>query len=276
MEAVRKCKNKDNSNPVIGLLRKGKRPDHFSMRNASAYLFALVIFHCTINVAYAQEATKEFWPEMDLWYRLSPGWRLSMYLPISKNIETKYREGSIVIQGDYAWGRSRFLDHRRMLDDNRAQQMLVNLSRGGYLATKSLDDKGATYQENVVFFEEHFRTPLKGHLLISHRLRGDLRWIGDDDAFSYRIRYRFMLEREWLLKNVSLVPYVNIEPYYDSRYETINRTRYIGGASISWTSRIAIEGNFTYQHDTLSSVTNLYAVNMILHVFFETGRAKKT
>lgn len=237
-----------------------------------------IIAFCLIvpGIMNAQDPSTEFWPEIDLWYRLSPAWRLSMYLPLSKNIDTKYREGAILFQGDYAWGRSRFLDNRRLLDEDKARQMRVNLSRAGYLTAKSLGDNGEAYQENMVFFEEHYRTPLRGHLLISHRLRGDLRWIGDDDAFSYRVRYRFMLEREWVMKNVSLVPYINIEPYYDSRYETINRTRYIGGASVSWTPRIAIEGNFTYQHDTHSSVTDLYAVNIILHVFFQTKHANRS
>ena len=68
-------------------------------------------------------------------------------------------------------------------------------------------------------------------------------------------------------------PYVNGEPYSDSRYDTVNRIRWINGATIAWTSRYAIEGNVTYQHDTRSSVTNLLAVNVIVHVYFETRRA---
>lgn len=230
---------------------------------------------CSSEMIKAQETAKEIWPEIDLWFRLTPSWRISMYVPLSKNIETKYREGSIVLQADYAWGNTRVLQQRRLLDENRAQQMKVCLSRAGYLAAKSLDDNGGTYQENMIFFEEHFRTPFKAHLLVSHRIRSDLRWIGEENEFSYRIRYRLLVEREWQVKGVSIVPFVNIEPYYDSRYETINRVRYIGGTSVAWTPQIAIEGNFTYQHDTRSSVTDLYALNIILHVFFETNRTKK-
>ncbi|MBK9105151.1 MAG: DUF2490 domain-containing protein [Saprospiraceae bacterium] len=233
------------------------------------------IWFCAPGLAHGQMTTKEFWPEVDIWYRLSPSWRLSMYVPLSKNIETKYREGSIVLQADYAWGKSRVLQNRRLLDENRSQQMKVCLTRGGYLAAKSIDDNGEAYQENMIFFEEHFRTPFKAHLLVSHRIRSDLRWVGEENEFSYRIRYRLLVEREWQCKRVSLVPFVNIEPYYDSRYETINRVRYIGGTSIAWTPRIAVEGNLTYQHDTRSSVTDLFALNIILHVFFETKKARK-
>ena len=52
----------------------------------------------------------------------------------------------------------------------------------------------------------------------------------------------------------------------------MNRVRLIPGASVSWSPRYAIENNVTYQHDTRSSVTNLVAWNVILHVYFETRR----
>ena len=225
--------------------------------------------------AMAQETSKEFWPEIDVWWRLSPSWRLSMYVPISKNLETKYREGNLVLQADYAWGKTKILHIKRLLDENKVQQMKGFLARGGYLGAKSLDDKGETYQEDMAYLEFHMRNPLKGGVLISHRLRTEFRWIGDDNELSGRVRYRFMAEKDFAIKRVSLVPYFNVEPYYDSRYETVNRVRLIGGTSVSWTPRIAFEGNITYQHDSRSSVTNLYALNIILHIFFETGRAKK-
>jgi hypothetical protein len=61
---------------------------------------------------------------------------------------------------------------------------------------------------------------------------------------------------------------VNVEPYYDSRYDYVNRVRWIGGGTVSWSPHFGIEANFTYQHDSKSSVTNIYALNLILHVFF--------
>jgi len=82
---------------------------------------------------------------------------------------------------------------------------------------------------------------------------------------------QMMAEKEISAGKCSIVPYVNAEPYYDSRYNTINRVRLIGGATVSWSPRFALEGNFTYQHDTRSSVTNLDALNVILHLYFERG-----
>jgi len=233
-----------------------------------ACLALIVLFGAT--AAAAEEASWEFWPETDLWMRLSPAWRLSSFIALSNNIETNYREGSFILQADYGWGKKTLLFKTRLLDEGRAQnKMNVMLFRGGYLSGRSLDDRGAAYTENTMLLELHARTPVKHGVLLSNRLRTDLRWLGDAPEFSYRLRYRLMLEKEIAAWGTSIVPYVNAEPYYDSRYEIVNRVRLIGGATVAWSPRFALEGDITYQHDTRSSVTNLYALNVILHVYFE-------
>jgi hypothetical protein len=220
--------------------------------------------------AAAGETSWEFWPETDIWLRLSPAWRLSSYVSLSKNVETKYREGNVLLQADYGWGKRTLLYKTRFLDEGRAQtRMNALMVRGGYVSGRSLDDRGEAYTENTMLLELHARTPLKHGILLSNRLRTDLRWLGDPSEFSYRLRYRVMMEKEIAIGDGSIVPFVNVEPYYDSRYETVNRVRLIGGASLELSKRFALEGNMTYQHDSRSSVTNLYALNVILHVYFE-------
>jgi hypothetical protein len=233
---------------------------------------ALVVSLAAAGVA-AEESAHEFWPETDLWLRLSPAWRLSSYISLSRNIETDYREGNVLLQADYGWGKKTLLFRTRLLDEGRAQnRMNTFLLRGGYVGGRSLDDHGEAYEENTMLLELHARTPLKGGILLSNRLRTDLRWLGDAPDFSCRVRYRLMVEKEIKAGSSSIVPYVNVEPYYDSRYETVNRVRLVGGATVAWMSRFALEGDITYQHDTHSSATNLYALNVILHVFFEPFR----
>jgi hypothetical protein len=237
----------------------------------------LIVFFILIlpgSVLGQDESTREFWPEIDIWLRLAKNWRFSLFIPISKNIETAYREGNIVYQADYAFGKTKRPFVRRMLDENRMLAMKSMLVRGGYLTAKSLGDFGETYSENMLFSEFHYRTPLKGKFLLSHRLRSEFRWIGEENELSERIRYRFMAEKEFDINSVSLVPYANMEGYYDTRFETVNRIRTIVGTSVSWSSRYALEGNITYQFDSQSSVTNLYALNLILHIFFETESLK--
>lgn len=223
------------------------------------------------GVALADPPTREFWPEVDTWLRLSPAWRVSLFVPLSENLDTHYREGNLIPQVDYAWGKTR--RSHRLFDEDRARVMRVWMLRGGYLGGKSLDDQGEAYTEYTTFGELHIRLPLKGGFLLSHRLRSDLRWLGKDShEFSNRWRYRLMLEREVTAGRASFVPYVSVEPYCDSRYDTVNRIRAIMGSSVGWSPRAALEGNVTYQHDTRSSTKEVLALNVILHVFFDASR----
>ena len=199
------------------------------------------------GAAVAQAPQYQFWPEIDAWLRLSPAWRVSLFVPISKNLETHYREGNLIPQVDVAFGKAHL--QRRLMDENRARNMKIFLLRSGYLGGKSLDDKGEAYTEHTAFEELHVRIPIKGGILLSHRFRTDLRWLGQDNPeFSYRWRYRLMVEKEFTSGRVSLVPYVNAEPYYDSRYDTVNRIRLIAGSSVGWSPRTALEVNGTYQY----------------------------
>jgi hypothetical protein len=65
-----------------------------------------------------------------------------------------------------------------------------------------------------------------------------------------------------------------VEPFWDSRYSEVTRTRIIGGTTLSLNQRFAYELNLTYQYDKTYDTTNLYALNVILHVFFESKSMK--
>jgi Protein of unknown function (DUF2490) len=230
---------------------------------------AILVWLGAAAVAVAGESSTEFWPEVDLWFRLTPSWRVSTLAALTRNLETDYREGSLVLQADYAWGKPGLLYKGRLLDESGAQSMKAMMARAGYLGATSLGDGGDAYREKTIFLEWHLRVPLKSQVLLSHRLRTDLRWLGDPPEFSERWRYRIMVEKEINAGRCSWVPYGSVEAFYDSRYDTINRLRSIAGTSVAWTPRIALEGNFTYQYDSEASVTNVYALNLILHVYFE-------
>jgi hypothetical protein len=238
---------------------------------------SVLLFFILCTAIYGQdgvkESSKEFWPEIDVWLRLSPKWRFSVFLPISKNIETEYREGNLVLQGDFSWGKPKgFILPMRHLETDSAQAVKANMVRVGYLSGRSLQDRGESFSENTVFAEYHFRIPYHNRFLVSHRVRTDYRWLGDDNDFSARFRYRGMLEKEFTIRKISLVPYFNAEAYFDTRFSEISRYRFIIGNSVSFSSIFAFEGNFTYQRDSTASVDNLYALNVILHIYIRTKK----
>lgn len=226
------------------------------------------------NSLIAQNSSFEFWPETDIWYRISPSFRLSVFVPVTKYHESQERDLNIYLQADYAWGHTKNSIYMRLVDQNQYQLLKTWMIRPGYMAGWSLDDPENEYAEDMVFAEIHKRIPLRGDVLISQRIRTDFRWVGPEPEFSYRIRYRLMVEKEVSPRTTSVVPYLNVEPFYDSRYNYFNRVRIIGGTTISWKSWFALEGNLTYQYDGYYSTKNLYALNVIIHIFFETKRHK--
>jgi hypothetical protein len=244
------------------------------MARQTLQLLILFLFLSVTHSAIAQNTSIEFWPETDIWYRLSPSIRLSAFIPITKYHESAYRDLNVYLQADYACGKTKHLFKRRMMDENHVAEMKAWLFRGGFMEGWSLGENAGNYTEDMLFVEIHRRMPLKGSFLLSHRIRVDFRWVGEEPDFSYRFRYRVILEREFKTGNSSVVTYVNAEPFWDSRYTNFSRIRLIGGATAAWGPRFAFEGNITYQYDSHYEAPNLYALNLILHIFFESKRAK--
>ena len=248
------------------------------MRNKLIYkcnlkLACLVLFFSlrTTAVCVAQNYSSEFWPETDIWYKLNSAWRLSTFVPITKYNESESSDINIYLNVDYAWGHAQQQMFWRMVDKEKLQILKVWMVRAGFMKGWGLRNN-TNYAEDMIFSELHRRIPLINDMLISHRCRVDTRWLGQDNNFSYRFRYRLMIEKEYKSGHYSIVPYVNIEPYWDSRYSRVVRTRAISGVTTSFGNCFAIEGNLTYQYDETYDTQGLYALNIILHIFLERSK----
>lgn len=235
----------------------------------------LLMWTCTFMNVSAQKTSFEFWPETDVWFKITPGFRLSSFAAVTRYLESDTRDLNISLQADHAFGNSKRFFFTRTSDQNRAQTLKVWMARGGYMGGWSLYDNAENYKEDMLFVELHRRILLKRQVLFTQRLRMDNRWLGQNPEFSYRFRYRAMFEREFLSGKTSIIPFVSAEPFWDSRYDLFNRVRVIGGTTVSWKPRFAFEGNITYQHDSKSSFTNVLAFNAILHLYFETARVRE-
>lgn len=230
---------------------------------------ALVGWLALSGAALASERGEEFWPEIDVWIQLDPQFRLSPCVSLSSDLETRYREGVALLQLDYSWKRDGApLVSRRLFDEARAAEMNRFMVRAGYLAGKSLDDEGESYSERQAFLELHLRNPMQGGVLVSHRVRTDLRFIGDDRDFSWRLRYRLQAEKEYQGLGTSVVPYASLEGSFDERYSAVNRIRAIGGTTVALSRHFVAEANLTCQHDSHLPVSKLLALNAILNIYF--------
>ncbi len=147
--------------------------------------FAFCFSLGTINSGKSQNSSIEFWPEIDIWYRLNDSWRFSVFIPLTKYNESKYRDLNIYLQADYAFGKTKHTLYRNLIDDNREQKIKSFLVRGGYMKGWSIRENAGAYIEDMVFAEIHKRIPLKRNFLLAQRIRVDTRWLGDDSDFSY-------------------------------------------------------------------------------------------
>ena len=238
-------------------------------------LAGIIFLFASASGVSAQGTSFELWPETDIWYKVTPGVRLSSFAAVTRYLESDNRDFNLSIQADYSFGYSKRFFFTKMADQNRAQALKVWMVRGGYMGGWSLYDHAENYTEDMLFVELHRRLLLKRLVLFSQRLRFDNRWVGQDPAFSYRFRYRAMIEKEFLKGKTSVIPYINVEPFWDSRYDLFNRVRVMGGTTVSWKPRFSFEGNITYQYDSKSSSTNVLAFNAILHLYFETAKVRE-
>lgn len=165
-----------------------------SRRSIRFLLLWLLLMLNTDNSSIAQHSAIEFWPEMDLWFRLNPSFRFSAFIPVTKYHESQTRDLNLYLQADYSWGHSKRYIRVRLVDEKRREILKTWMVRPGYMAGWSLDDPEQGYTEDMLFVELHKRMPIVGNILHSHRIRSDFRWTGHDPEFSYRIRYRVMLE----------------------------------------------------------------------------------
>ena len=148
------------------------------------------------------------------------------------------------------------------LDVSKQRSLLL---RVGYRFLHSFGDEPS--DEHRVVIEATGRYPLVAGVLISLRGRTDLRFI--DQAESWRFRSRLSVERELSIGRVHMAPYLRIEAYYDSRFDSWSRTEWIGGSTFPIRRYLELEGYFSYQNDTGGDVNRqVSAIGTVLNLYF--------
>jgi hypothetical protein len=214
----------------------------------------------------ADETQNELWPEVDAFFKLSSRVRLFLLLaPIySPQSWTGDETASF---GELEFGP--FVDvtlkpiPRRLqrADWERARYLWA---RVGYTHLSDFAGAPESY-ENRGILEITGRLPLPGAVWMVGRARVDLR--DRNDAFSTRYRYRMQVERETLLFRAATVPYVNAEPFYDSRYDAVVRWRFEAGIEIALSDHWRLEPHYLRQEDSSSEPRHTNAFGLIIKSF---------
>lgn len=211
---------------------------------------AAAITSVASGAAGAAETTKEFWPELQAWWRLSPSTQL-LFNPAP----TRSRESDERTAVD--WGL--YLDYRAPNDPASY--------RVGYVYSVSNPTNAQSRStENRIVLDYNYRWKIGEAGQLTDRTRLDLR--DQEGATSQRLRNRLQYEVESRLGEMPFVPYGNIELYYDTRYDTIARYKFELGATFIFSTQVELTPYLGWQTDTQPQRQNVKALGMMLALRF--------
>ncbi len=213
----------------------------------------------------AQDDTRnEFWPEIDLYYRLNPTYRLFFLVAPSFSRKDNYSEGQAgahIEMGILPIFRGR---ESATHDIDRFRFLRF---RTGIRYAWSLPSSESSSEEVRGVVEFTPRAYLPFHILASLRNRLDLRWIEGD--FSTRYRARLTLERDTeIASGYSIVPYTSAEIFHDSRFKDWSRVRYQFGVTFPVVQSLALEAYYLRQEDWYAQPAHVNAYGLMAILYF--------
>jgi hypothetical protein len=111
----------------------------------------------------------------------------------------------------------------------------------------------------------HF--PLKAGFRLSDRNRADLDW--KSGKFTWRYRNKLTLERTFAVRSYHFIPYLAVEPFYESQYSKWSTTSLYAGCLFP--IRKHVELNAYYEHDNNTGKSpnkQVDSAGLALYLFF--------
>src|SRR5664279_2516198 len=186
-------------------------------------LLALVAFAAVPGLARAADHNPELNPEFDVFIKLSEQVRLFLLGDITDGLSPGYTDGEIGAHVDFTLKPI----FRRALRDGNWERDRYLWARVGYTVSGDLNDWDGGSITQTILLETTARLELPGQIWLVNRGRVDFRDIGGE--FSQRYRLRVGIERAFTVCGVVMVPYVEAETFYDTRYDVWNRQLYQAG-----------------------------------------------
>jgi hypothetical protein len=153
------------------------------------------------RAAVAQQATTEWWPELDVYWTPAKHQRTMLELSSSTEREAAKKQGTVGLYQDYL-------------------QLPRGYLRAGYRFTFSTRD--ASYRESRIVGEVTQRIVGDSTWRLVERSRVELRWV--NSAYNWRLRERLHLQRFFSSpRRLDPRPYGTFEAYYYSQYNSIAR-----------------------------------------------------
>jgi len=222
----------------------------------SLSLAGLLACACLVTGVARADTPWEVWPEASLYYGLSPATRLYLDASYTKGLESQKTSLNLSAAYDVSI-RPILRKHLRTLDWERKRYFWA---RFGYSHVGNATDGTHTDAEQRAVIALYTRVPLPSESWLEIRTRADLRWIGGQYSDRYRIRVQ--ASREIELRDRRFMPYLNVEWFYDTRYDGWARTRYELGSEATVSNHFRYEVYLLRQDDHLPKTSDLNGVGI--------------
>jgi len=217
---------------------------------------------CLAGEARAETAS-EFWPELAAFKQLNERSRVCLDAAYALGKESDVKSVDVAACLDVSLKPIA----RKELQTGDWQRNKYLWARVGYYRIfEATDSTGTDVAENRGVIALYGRIPLPAEFWLETRSRADFRWIGDE--YSNRYRFRLDLSREFAVRDRAVVPYCNVEWFYDTRYDDWARTLLTLGAEVTMTDRFRYEVYVARQADRRPDEKDLNALGVVLKWFY--------
>jgi len=214
------------------------------------------------GMAYAADDS-EIWPEVSAFVPLNARSRLFFDAAYAQGEESDVQ--SLDLAAYYDISLKPILREELQREDWQRSRYLW--ARIGYdRISKTTGDNSAEVAEDRGIVSLYAKAPLPADVWVEARVRADLRWISGD--YSTRYRFRVEVTREFTVFAHTVVPYVNAEWFYDTRYNGWARTLYQVGPEVTVSNHFRFEVYFARQIDHLPEKQYLNALGANLKWYF--------
>ena len=223
---------------------------------------SLCVCQTLAGVVHAADSS-EFWPEVSGFVALSPRTRIFLNAAYAEAKESDDKSLDLAAYLDISL--KPILRQHLLAEDWQRSRYLW--ARIGYdRVFKATDGEGAEVAEDRGIIALYAKAPLPAEVWLEARVRTDLRWIGDD----YSTRYRFRVEatREFTVLDHTVVPYFNVEWFYDTRYDGWARTLYQLGPEVTLNKHFRFEIYVARQEDRLPSASSTNAFGVVAKWYY--------
>jgi len=227
-----------------------------SPRGTGGLLASLCVCQALAGVAQAADSS-EFWPEVSGFVALSPRTRIFLNAAYAEAKESDDKSLDLAAYLDISL---KPILRKHLLEEDWQRSRYLWARIGYDRVFKATDGEGAEVAEDRGIIAFYAKAPLPAEVWLEARVRTDLRWIGDDSS----TRYRFRVEatREFTVLDHTVVPYFNVEWFYNTRYDGWARTLYQLGPEITVNRHFRFEVYLARQNDRLPQRTDLNAVGV--------------